>query len=175
MGLREGVARAILTNPCRLHLRALPGTLGSMRERRTMPGRHVNDQQVRPYMRLRITRPQMTAAAMAGISVASGRRIERDPPPPSSRGDARDYRTRTDPLAGIWDEEIVPLLEGAPRLRPACRAGFPPPFSRPCIVDASPNQDVGSISTRHLLTSSAWRIRRAGPRWPNLRVERPAS
>jgi hypothetical protein len=83
-----------------------------------MPGRHVNDQQVRLYMRLRTTRPQLTAAAMTGISVATGRRIERDPQRPSSRGDARDYRTRPDPLAGLWDEEIVPLLEGAPRLRP---------------------------------------------------------
>lgn len=50
-----------------------------------MPGRHVNDQQVRLYMTARITRPQATAAAMAGISVATGRRIERDPRPPSSR------------------------------------------------------------------------------------------
>ena len=83
-----------------------------------MPGRHVNDQQVRLYMRLRTTRPQLTAAAMTGISVATGRRIERDPRSPSSRNDVRDYRTRPDPLAGLWDEEIVPLLEGAPRLRP---------------------------------------------------------
>ena len=50
-----------------------------------MPGRHVNDQQVRLYMTARMTRPQATAAAMAGISVATGRRIEHDPRPPSSR------------------------------------------------------------------------------------------
>ena len=56
-----------------------------------MPGRHINDQQVRLYMTARIIRPQATAAAMAGISVATGRRLERDPRPPSSRKEARDY------------------------------------------------------------------------------------
>ena len=59
-----------------------------------MPGRHVNDQQVRFYMTARITRPQATAAAMAGISVATGRRIERDPRPPSSRKERRRPRDR---------------------------------------------------------------------------------
>lgn len=83
-----------------------------------MPGRHVNDQQVRLYMTARSTRPQATAAAMAGISVATGRRLERDPRPPSSRKEVRDYRTRPDPLEGLWDEEIVPMLAGAPALRP---------------------------------------------------------
>ncbi len=83
-----------------------------------MPGRHVNDQQVRLYMTARITRSQTTAAAMAGISVATGRRIERDPRPPSSRKEARDYRTRPDPLEGLWDEEVVPMLAAAPALRP---------------------------------------------------------
>lgn len=83
-----------------------------------MPGRHVNDQQVRLYMTARITRPQTTAAAMAGISVATGRRIERDPRPSSSRKAVREYRTRTDPLEGIWNEDVVPMLEAAPALRP---------------------------------------------------------
>lgn len=83
-----------------------------------MPGRHVNDQQVRLYMTARMTRPQTTAAAMSGISVATARRIERDPRPPSSRKATREYRTRTDPLEGIWDEDVVPMLEAAPALRP---------------------------------------------------------
>lgn len=83
-----------------------------------MPGRHVNDQQVRLYMTARTTRPQATAAAMAGISVATGRRIEHDPRPPSSRRKERDYRTRPDPLADLWDEEVVPMLASAPTLRP---------------------------------------------------------
>jgi hypothetical protein len=83
-----------------------------------MPGKHINDQQVRLYMKQRITRSQGSAAAMAGISVATGRRIERDPRPPSSRKTTRDYRTRQDPFEGVWDEEIVPMLLSAPALRP---------------------------------------------------------
>lgn len=83
-----------------------------------MPGRHVNDQQVRLYMKLRTTRPQLSVAAMTGISVATGRRIERDARPPSTRKESRDYRTRSDPLEGIWDEEVFPMLAGAPTLRP---------------------------------------------------------
>ena len=78
-----------------------------------MPGRHINDQQVRLYMTARLTRPQTTAAAMAGISVATGRRIERKPRPPSAHKKARQYRTRTDPLEGLWDEAIVPMLDPA--------------------------------------------------------------
>ncbi len=83
-----------------------------------MPGKHINDQQVRFYMKQRITRSQESAAAIAGISVATGRRIERDPRPPSSRKTTRDYRTRQDPFEGLWDEEIVPMLSSAPALRP---------------------------------------------------------
>lgn len=83
-----------------------------------MPGRHINDQQVRLYMTARLTRPQTTAAAIAGISVATGRRLEHDPRPPSARKEARQYRTRVDPLEGLWDEAVVPMLEAAPGLRP---------------------------------------------------------
>ena len=43
-----------------------------------MPGRNINDQQVRTYMRLRTDHPQTTAAAKAGLSVATARRIDRD-------------------------------------------------------------------------------------------------
>lgn len=83
-----------------------------------MPGSHVNDQQVRLYMTHRKTHSQRTAAAKTGISVATARRIERDPRPPSSRKKPRDYRTRHDPLEGVWDEEVLPLLIAAPGLRP---------------------------------------------------------
>ena len=83
-----------------------------------MPGRHVNDQQVRIYMRLRIHHTQATAAAKTGLSVATARRIEHDPRPPSAKARQRQYRTRPDPLAGFWDEEVVPMLQAAPGLRP---------------------------------------------------------
>jgi hypothetical protein len=69
-------------------------------------------------MRLRTDHPQMTAAAKAGLSVASARRIDLDPRPPSTRKQRRSYRTRPNPLEGLWDEEILPLLVAAPGLRP---------------------------------------------------------
>jgi hypothetical protein len=60
----------------------------------------------------------MTAAAKAGLSVATARRIDLDPRPPSAKKQRRIYRTRPDPLDGLWDEEILPLLTAAPGLRP---------------------------------------------------------
>ena len=83
-----------------------------------MTGRHINDQQVRLYMRLRTDHTQITAAAKSGLSLATGRRTDRDPRAPSAKKQRRIYRTRPDPLAGVWDEEIVPLLQAAPGLRP---------------------------------------------------------
>ena len=84
-----------------------------------MPGRPINDQQHRLYMTLRQKHPQTTAAAMAGFSASTGHRAEKDPRPPSER--ARDRRHgggKPDPLAGLWDEEIVPLLRATPGLKP---------------------------------------------------------
>ncbi len=83
-----------------------------------MPGRHVTDRQVRLYMDIRRTTPQAVAAARAGVSVATARRIERDPRPPSERREPRPWRTREDPLALVWDGFILPLLQSAPGLKP---------------------------------------------------------
>ena len=69
-------------------------------------------------MRLRTDHPQMIAAAKAGLSVATARRIDLDPRPASAKKQRRIYRTRPDPLGGLWDEEILPLLTAAPGLRP---------------------------------------------------------
>lgn len=51
---------------------------------------------------------QETAAAKAGVSVRSGRRIDK-----SERQAVRqrDWRTRADPFSSVWDSELVPLLE----------------------------------------------------------------
>ena len=59
------------------------------------------------------------AAARAGISERTARRIERDPRPPSQRA-APQVRPRQvpDPLDGIWEADILPLLQGSPGLRP---------------------------------------------------------
>ena len=68
-------------------------------------------------MTLRRTNPVPTAAAKAGFSTASAYRLEKAPVLPSARTAPRSRR-RPDPLAGIWDAEIVPLLRSAPGLRP---------------------------------------------------------
>jgi DNA-binding XRE family transcriptional regulator len=62
-------------------------------------------------MRLRIDHSQATAAAKAGISIATARRLEHDPRSPCVKAKRRTWRTRPDPLAGLWDEEIGPLLQ----------------------------------------------------------------
>jgi hypothetical protein len=59
---------------------------------------------------------QETAAAKGGISVRSGRRIEQGEHRPK-RGRAHDWRTRTDPLAEVWESELVPMLERQPQLQ----------------------------------------------------------
>ncbi|EGX99816.1 integrase catalytic subunit [Nitrospirillum viridazoti Y2] len=82
-----------------------------------MSGRHVNDHQMRLFMKLRQTIPVTAAAAKAGFSTATGYRILRDPVLPSARTEERGRR-RPDPLADIFDSEVVPLLRAAPGLRP---------------------------------------------------------
>jgi hypothetical protein len=60
--------------------------------------------------------PQETAAAKGGISVRSGRRIEKGEHRPN-RGRPHNWRTRRDPLAAVWDSEVVPMLEHQPQLQ----------------------------------------------------------
>lgn len=81
-----------------------------------MPGKKITDQQVRKYKAMRRQATQEIAAARMGISVRSARRIERAATLPSQRG-PRTWRTRVDPLAGVWDAELVPLLEAEPGLQ----------------------------------------------------------
>ena len=57
------------------------------------------------------------AAAKAGFSTAAAYRFERDLRLPSQKRAPRSRR-RPDPLAAVWDSEIVPMLEAAPGLRP---------------------------------------------------------
>lgn len=80
-----------------------------------MPGKRITDHQVSKYKELRSKHSQETAAAKAGVSVASARRIESAALLPSQRP-ARSWRTRTDPLDEVWIVEVVPMLEAAPGL-----------------------------------------------------------
>ncbi len=67
-------------------------------------------------MTFRKSHSTAVAAAKASISTATGYRIEKDPRLPSQKKPARGRR-RADPLAGIFENEIVPMLEAAPGLR----------------------------------------------------------
>ena len=67
-------------------------------------------------MKSRQTSSPAIAAAMAGFSRATGYRIEADPRLPSQKKKPRKRR-RPDPLAGIWEAEVVPLLVKTPDIR----------------------------------------------------------
>ncbi|WP_163561018.1 IS21 family transposase [Halomonas sp. NO4] len=59
---------------------------------------------------------QEVAAAKAGLSVRTARRLERraeSPEPPAPR----HWRTRPDPFAGVWEETLVPQLATTPDLQ----------------------------------------------------------
>lgn len=66
-------------------------------------------------MNTRKTTSQQLAAAKAGLSERSARRIERSATLPSQTP-RRYWRSRADPFAQVWDSEVVPLLCGAPQL-----------------------------------------------------------
>jgi hypothetical protein len=68
-------------------------------------------------MRLRQTEPPVTAAAKAGFSTATAYRIEQDRRLPSQKQGPRERR-RPDPLAAVWDSDVVPLLKSVAGLRP---------------------------------------------------------
>jgi hypothetical protein len=67
-------------------------------------------------MKSRQTNGPAIAAAKAGFSTATAYRLEGDPRLPSQKQKARGRR-RPDPLAGVWEGEIVPMLAAAPGVR----------------------------------------------------------
>ena len=66
-------------------------------------------------MNHRKNKSQGLAAAKAGISARSARRIDTADVLPSQTP-RRYWRSRVDPFVDVWDTEIVPLLESAPKL-----------------------------------------------------------
>ena len=91
-----------------------------------MPGRHINDQQVRTYMRLHTDHTQATAAIKAGLSVATARRIdlEDDPVP---------VRIREEMIDDL--DDVLRLVIHAGLVRKAVEAQLG------CIVQESANSD----------------------------------
>jgi hypothetical protein len=75
-----------------------------------VPGKKITDHQVQKYKQHHLKLSQVAAAAKAGISERSAQRIDRGEALPSQR-EERAWRTRADPLAPVWDSEVVPLLE----------------------------------------------------------------
>lgn len=68
----------------------------------------VTEQQVKVYMSHRRTgKKQATAAAQAGLSERTARRLECGGGPAKPR----HWRTREDPFAAVWEPELVPMLE----------------------------------------------------------------
>jgi hypothetical protein len=53
---------------------------------------------------------QQAAAAAADMSVRSARKWQQGPMPSQAKS-PRDWRTREDPFATVWDSEVVPLLK----------------------------------------------------------------
>jgi hypothetical protein len=75
-----------------------------------VPGKKITDHQVQKYKQHRLKINQVAAAAKAGISERSAQRLEHSEALPSQH-EARRWRTRADPLASVWNSEVVPLLE----------------------------------------------------------------
>jgi hypothetical protein len=75
-----------------------------------LPGKKITDHQVHKYKQHRLKLNQAAAAAKAGLSERSARRIEIAEALPSQR-ESRAWRTRIDPLTAVWDSEVVPLLK----------------------------------------------------------------
>src|SRR6266702_4509145 len=84
---------------------------------RSLPGRHITDCQTRLYMSFRQADTPTIAAATDGFSAATAYRIEQALRLPSQKRSPRGRR-RQDPLAAVWDSEVVPLLKSVPGLRP---------------------------------------------------------
>ncbi len=80
-----------------------------------MPGKRITDHQVLTYKAKRGAHTQAAAAAKVGISERSARRIESLESLPSQRP-PRQWRTRPDPLADVWEAELLPLLQTSPHL-----------------------------------------------------------
>lgn len=115
-----------------------------------MSGKHITDQQVRLYMDERKQgRLQKAAAAKASLSERSARRIDKGELTPAPQP-KRNYRTRKGPLAGVWHEELVPLLEGDSELLPATLLDY--------LCDNYPDRFDNTIQRTLQRRIKAWKI-----------------
>src|SRR5438105_725149 len=74
----------------------------------------VTDEQVRLLrQKLMDEKTLAAAAAAAGMSERTARTWQEGPLPSDTKS-SRDWRTRADPFAQVWDSFLVPLLERDP-------------------------------------------------------------
>ena len=83
-----------------------------------MSGKLINQRQVKLYMsyRKQPNHTQLTAATKAGFSERTARRIEKGEH--QTKRQPRNYTTRKDPLNGLFESLLMPLLEQNPALQP---------------------------------------------------------
>ncbi len=85
-----------------------------------MGGQYINKTQVGLYMKYRKEKglTQEVASAKVGISVRSGRTIERGAHFTNRSQQPRQYKTRKSPIDEIWETELEPMLRKHPSLQP---------------------------------------------------------
>ena len=82
-----------------------------------MPGKWITNKQVEIYMKTRqLGKTQELSSAKAGISVRTGREIEKGKRQ-SPYKQVRHWRTRKDPLEAVWSRELEPMLNDSPELQ----------------------------------------------------------
>ena len=80
-----------------------------------MPGKHISDEQRRDFMDHLANGDSVEAAASkSGLSRASGYNIVKEV---KSGGKKPRARTRPDPLEGIFDSQVAPILKAVPNIR----------------------------------------------------------
>lgn len=83
-----------------------------------MSTKAINIYQKKAYMNARaMGRTQTEAAYIAEISERTGQRIDADKHRPN-RGTVKEGVKSRDPLVGVWEEELEPMLKKEPRLKP---------------------------------------------------------
>ena len=84
-----------------------------------MPGQHITDEQRRKFMKL-ITEEKHsaeTAAAKSGFSRRTGFQIKKELKTGSRSEKKPRGRRRPDPLEGVWDSQVLPILQNSPGIR----------------------------------------------------------
>ncbi len=106
---------------------------------------------------------QETASAKAGISTRTARRIENGTHRPQ-RGRPRNWKTRKDPLDGLWEKELQPMLEREPRLE--ARTLFE------TLQERHPKQYDDKLRTVQRRTSQ-WKAAHGEPKEVMFKIEHP--